>query len=1469
MKTNKMEVTGGGQCKLKLLAAVAVLAIAFAVFAAVPAVAEDSDATGTTYYVGGTDASDENAGTSADVPFATLVKAVETISDDTGVIELQGDVTGAGIFLAAGNANITIDLNGHTYTCNGPAVGSDGYETQAFHLEKGNTVTIKDGTVTTAAVDTSGVEMLIQNYCDLTLTNVNVDGSKLASGEYAVSINNGTVLMDGTTSITASTGGVAFDCFWWPNNGYTDGAQITVDTTGKISGKIEVADSTKATGESKNTLNVKNGTFTEAIEFTSFNGSEVTIAEGVALDVNIPSEKTVTGSVTFGTNGVTFANITAGTGGITFSEGSVEISGNIVSGSGTAAEIEAVGSSDVVFKNLTITSGTLDVSNVKIEGKVIVSEDATLNATSNVEVTSTGSLVVGGKVTATSDALTNNGTISVTTTGAEIPPAIPGTGSVDTSAVASEGTLSGSYDTTTTFTKNQIITATGDITLVSGTIFTFEGQFIIPEGVTVTIEDGAQLIIANATGKLVNNGTIIVESDAFNTLAGGFVINGGDVENNGSIILDYSDDSEEPEFKAVANIISGKLVNNGTIAVGEESMISLNGSSLINEGTFQMEGAITQTGDNIKNSGTIVIDGKALSKVEITSTSVEAVVQVVALENDSADDIQFLVSDKDALSTAKDYETDKYDKNKSKVIVTIKANEILSGITVTLETEKIDGVTYKYLAASGNVTSSTTTDGADVPSMIIAFVGDNVISGDLVLNENVGIAIGGGETDELRVTGTITGTSGSKITFVESQDALTVEGKVTLAEKIASTGVVNAASYEIAAVGTASKQFVYTTLATAVADGATKISILGNVDIEEDITVPSGTTVTLDGSTMNVGDDAKVNFVSGAILKNNGTIDVDGVLSIEDKKSGLKPAGTITSDVIIEGETSRVYTNVAYALTIAESGETVKLSGTANPVVIDKNMTIPDGVTLDTNGVDIQIDKNVTLTVDGALFINGSAVTLVTAAEETLDKDAKIVLDGIVKSDLEIPANLKLSGAYYSITIKTDKTYYVQPVEAAAPGVSTYDVDEGYSMLIVNYGETALKIGDITLTGTDAENTVVVGVKGDVVAKSITLDNASIGFADAFSGTIASGVGSVNVNADTVKGFGFTAATDGDVEVFAIAGDVDNVTDGSKFAFTVEGEVSIISANVYSMTVDGKLTVADTEVTISTLTINGEVFVDNDAVLYAPTVEVYGTLSVAEQTSTDGVGTASVDRLLVGISKKAALGASASVTGNVDVDILAIVADGSSIAADIVKDKPFTEYYIEDALYVTAYDFTANNSTLIDLVEYKVENADANGWTGTNGPITDEAIGEVDRVDANIDYDVYGVRILSAEGVIDITIDGNLYDPYDGIVFLTAGTHKVEYTLDNGWTGTATLAVNGAVPEGMDCTIDGTNFTISGDFDGTLVLQLTGIEKSGFVPDAPDSGDNGGMTITDYLLIILVVLIVVMAIIVAMRLMRS
>ena len=123
-----------------------------------------------------------------------------------------------------------------------------------------------------------------------------------------------------------------------------------------------------------------------------------------------------------------------------------------------------------------------------------------------------------------------------------------------------------------------------------------------------------------------------------------------------------------------------------------------------------------------------------------------------------------------------------------------------------------------------------------------------------------------------------------------------------------------------------------------------------------------------------------------------------------------------------------------------------------------------------------------------------------------------------------------------------------------------------------------------------------------------------------------------------------------------------------------------------------------------------------------------------------------------------------------------------------------------------------------------------------------------------------------------ITVDGNQINGY--IANVAAGEHKITYDLTNGWTGTAVFKVNGDSISGNSFATEGTPKTVTtaaGEktFEAIeYTVQISGLEKSGYVPDAPDNEDTG-MTITDYLLIVLVVLIIVMAIIVAMRMMRS
>lgn len=170
---------------------------------------------------------------------AAAVAAVPVGGTDPTTITLLQNASGSGIALFAKDSkNIIIDFAGFTYEVTSGPVGSSGTENQAFHLEKGSTVVLKNGTITSSA--NSGVVMLVQNYCNLTLEDMVLDGSNLdGTGPYTLSLNNGNVNITGNTSILANEDGVAFDVYYWPSS-YPKGVQVTVNTTGTISGPIEL-----------------------------------------------------------------------------------------------------------------------------------------------------------------------------------------------------------------------------------------------------------------------------------------------------------------------------------------------------------------------------------------------------------------------------------------------------------------------------------------------------------------------------------------------------------------------------------------------------------------------------------------------------------------------------------------------------------------------------------------------------------------------------------------------------------------------------------------------------------------------------------------------------------------------------------------------------------------------------------------------------------------------------------------------------------------------------------------------------------------------------------------------------------------------------------------------------------------------------------------------------------------------------
>ena len=189
-----------------------------------------------------------------EMKYESLPEAVAAAKDgDT--ITLLKDAEGNGVKLLAKDAKkLTFDFDGHTYTMNGRAVGSTGYESQAMHFEKGATIILKNGTLKVA-----GGKMGIQNYANLTLQDFNVDSSMNDKCSYALSCNNGDIKILGSSSIKAAEGQNAFDVCVTTN--YPDGARATVDTTGEIVGNIQYDVWGGIPETNKTGLTIKNGKF--------------------------------------------------------------------------------------------------------------------------------------------------------------------------------------------------------------------------------------------------------------------------------------------------------------------------------------------------------------------------------------------------------------------------------------------------------------------------------------------------------------------------------------------------------------------------------------------------------------------------------------------------------------------------------------------------------------------------------------------------------------------------------------------------------------------------------------------------------------------------------------------------------------------------------------------------------------------------------------------------------------------------------------------------------------------------------------------------------------------------------------------------------------------------------------------------------------------------------------------------------
>ena len=677
------------------------------------------------------------------------------------------------------------------------------------------------------------------------------------------------------------------------------------------------------------------------------------------------------------------------------------------------------------------------------------------------------------------------------------------------------------------------------------------------------------------------------------------------------------------------------------------------------------------------------------------------------------------------------------------------------------------------------------------------------------------------------------------------------------------------------------------------------------------------------------GDDVTLTIAKGAVFKNNGKTVVNGTLYAEDK-TNVK--GTdIISDVYSEqiGEDGKAvrngwaqWTNLVNALNGAEAGQTITISKDkeAGDVEIAADTEIKAGVTLKvpSDTATLLLKNGVTLTVNGKL-ITEQAIK----AENSFDVEARNVAKATDNSSAVIVngvfASTEAINYGYVAPIKgTDGKYTPQANTAGAPIAGAYYATKDYDYVVSPLtvaiasiadieGEIAVKgavsEGDIAFAATEGVKKIAIGA--DILANpaktvtSLTVASLTLSEGAAVTGGVFNGSIIVGANTVTLKGANGLSAAEKSEKLVLDGTLIVNVKDGS---FQVAAGTAVANGLTIVAGEKGKASVAAGAtleagksgiVGIDAITVDGTLSVPATYNAKIDTLVVNGAVSVATATSEKTAGTLKITELYVGMDPsvydKSATAASASVSGPITVDDSAYIMAGSALDEDAQKSiealENSTVFNVNGKVWFTVYAKGTDKTITVDKAP--ITDAILAGWTDKNGKLivgadskaTFEVTvgGDNEKVDAVIKTDIYNIVIKADEGIADVYLNGQAM--YYGIITVgdvsyyayfatvSAGDYKVTYTLKNGWSGEAKLTGDNVTGTSFKAT--GT--PASGQDSIQLVYQLSGVEKSGYVEPVTPSEDNGddGLTITDYLLIVLVVLIVIMAVIVAMRLMRS
>lgn len=484
------------------------------------------------------------------------------------------------------NKTVTIDFAGYKYTAYADSVGSAKTETNIFQLLTGSTVTLKNGTIDVASSPalSGNFKMGLQNYCDLTLENMVIDGRNLKGNvSYTMSNNHGNVVIN-NSKIIAKEGGVALDVYYWPSNGYADGVSVTVNNS-TITGKIEVTvdGKEKLQDGAKHQLTLTGGTLTGGL--TATQGAQLynegtTVISNVAMAKNTASDK---GGAIFNSddqmgaegdltlNNVDLKGNNANFGGAIWNEGTLTVNGG--SFEGNTADEAAGAIYNAVDATLKVDRVTF-ANNSSAKAGAINNYNGTVAISDSTFKGNAAGTSMGGAVTNTSGSAPGKSIITIT-------------GSTFEGNKAGNGgaVWNGIYGT------------------VDITDSTFKGNTAVAEGGL-----GQGGAITNA-GQMTIKGT--------NTFSGNTAAKGKDIYNSGTLtmtsdshlIVDGNQNIYNADGATLTVKSGAKLTITDAVAGGNYEVVTGVGETAIDKGAW--------SGDNLQSSSDMVVltftDGKTFT----------------------------------------------------------------------------------------------------------------------------------------------------------------------------------------------------------------------------------------------------------------------------------------------------------------------------------------------------------------------------------------------------------------------------------------------------------------------------------------------------------------------------------------------------------------------------------------------------------------------------------------------------------------------------------------------------------------------------------------------------------------------------------------------------------------------------------------------------------------------------------------